>query len=164
MPFIGIISDENTENCIHKELLKNLKLKESSVLFIKEKSIENIKNIKFETIILNRKFKNMELLNKILQNVKYLIINSDIESNFNLLENIRATVITYGFNTKATITASSVNEEEIMICIQRNIKNKNGQILEPQEIKVEIYENVNCTMAIVSLLLIYGKIITDNIE
>ena len=159
MPFIGIISEENTENCIRREILDKLQLNESNVLFIKEKSIENIKNIKFETIIIAREFKKQEMLKNILKNVRYLIINSDIESNLNLLENINTSVITYGFNTKATITASSVEKEEMLLCIQRTLQNKNGKDIEPQEIKIAINENVNCTMAVSTLLLIYGKII-----
>ena len=159
MPFIGIISEENTENCIRREILDKLQLNESNVLFIKEKSIENIKNIKFETIIIARKFKKQEMLKNILKSVKYLIINSDIENNLNLLENINTSVITYGFNTKATITASSVEKEEMLLCIQRTFQNKNGKNIEPQEIKIAINENVNRTMAVSTLLLIYGKII-----
>ena len=38
MPFIGIISEENLENCIRREILDKLGLRESNVLFIKEKS------------------------------------------------------------------------------------------------------------------------------
>ena len=159
MPFIGIISEENVENCIRREILDKLQLRESNVLFIKEKSIENIKNIKFETIIILRQFKKQEVLKKLLENSTYLIINSDIVENLNLLENIKATVITYGFNSKATITASSVGEEEIMLCLQRTIKDKNGKDIEAQEINVPINENTNCTMAVAALLLIYGKII-----
>lgn len=159
MPFIGIISEENVENCIRREILDKLQLRESNVLFIKEKSIENIKNIKFETIIILRQFKKQEMLKKLLENSTYLIINSDIVENLNLLENIKATVITYGFNSKATITASSVGEEEIMLCIQRTLKDKSGKDIEAQEINVPINENTNCTMAVASLLLIYGKII-----
>ena len=64
MPFIGIVSDESVENSIRREILDKLKLSESSILFIKEKSIENIKNIKFDTIILARKFKNKENVRK----------------------------------------------------------------------------------------------------
>ena len=77
----------------------------------------------------------------------------------NLLENIKATVITYGFNSKATITASSVEEEEMMLCIQRSMEDKEGKVIEPQEVKIPLCENVNCTMAIASCLLLYGKII-----
>ena len=127
MPFIGIISEENVENCIRREILDKLQLRESNVLFIKEKSIENIKNIKFETILILRQFNKQEMLKKLLENSTYLIINSDIVENLNLLENIKATVITYGFNSKATITASSVGEEEIMLCLQRTLKDKNGK-------------------------------------
>lgn len=157
MPFIGIISDENVENCIRREILDELKLRESSVLFIKEKSIENIRNIKFETVIIARKFKNMELLKELLKKVKYIIINSDIDTNLQSLDNIQAVVLTYGFNSKATITASSVKEDEILLCIQRNIETKNGETIEPQEIKVELKENPSCTMAIESILLLYKK-------
>ena len=159
MPFIGIISEENLENCIRREILDRLQLRESNVLFIKEKSIENIKNIKFETVIIARKFDKIEYLKKILENSTYLIINSDIENNLNLLENIKATVITYGFNSKATITASSVGEDEMMLCIQRAFQNKNDKLIEVQELKMPVNQNASCTMAISSLLLVYGKII-----
>lgn len=159
MPFIGIVSEESTENCIRREILEKLQLRESSVLFIKEKSIENIKNIKFETIIIAREFRKIENLKKLLEKATYLIVNSDIEENLNLLKDIKATVITYGFNSKATITASSVGEEEMMLCIQRTLQDKNGKNIEPQEIKLSINEDSNCTMAVACILLLYGKII-----
>ena len=157
MPFIGIITDEDKENCIRRRILEKLNLRESSVLFIKEKSIENIKNIKFETILLDREFKNIDMLKLILKNVKYLIVNSDIISNLSILDNLEITVITYGFNSKATITASSVDEEETLICIQRNIVNNQGKNIEPQEIKMKIEKDVDCEMAISAILLIYEK-------
>lgn len=159
MPFIGIISEETTENCIRREILDKLQLRESNVLFIKEKSIENIKNIKFETIIIARKFNKIEHLKKLLENTNYLIVNSDIENNFKILENMKTTVITYGFNSKSTITASSVGEEEILLCIQRMLKDKNGKEIDLQEVIIPINENASCTMAVASLLLLYGKII-----
>lgn len=137
MPFIGIISEEHTENCIHKTIVEQLKLKESSILFIKEKSIENIKNITFETIIITRQFKKVELLKKILEKATYLVVNSDIESNLHLLENIKATIMTYGFNSKASITASSVKEDVVMLCIQRAFQDKEKKTIEPQEIKLD---------------------------
>lgn len=157
MPFIGLITDENKENCIRRHILEKLNLRESSVLFIKEKSIDNIKNIKFETILLDREFKSVELLKKLLKNTKYLIVNSDIISNLNILDNLQITVITYGFNSKATITASSVDEEEVLVCIQRNIVNNQGKSIEPQEIKMKIEKDVNCAMAISAILLIHEK-------
>lgn len=159
MPFIGIIAEESKENCIRRQIIERLNLRESSVLFIKEKSIENIKNIKFETILLDREFKNVEMLKILLKNVKYLVINSDIGCNLNLLDNLEMTVITYGFNSKSTITASSVNEEEVLVCVQRNILDVKKRKIEPQEIKIEMQNDASSTMAITAILLIYGKII-----
>ena len=156
MTFIGIISDEAVENSIRREILEKLKLRESSVLFIKEKSIENIKNIKFETIIIDRKFKNSEILKKILENATYVIINADIKNNLSILENIKATVLTYGFNSKATITVSSVEDEEIILCLQRILQTKSGKNIEPQEIRMPICENANLTMALATIQMLYS--------
>jgi len=157
MPFNGIVTDENKENCIRRHVLEKLNLRESSVLFIKEKSIENIKNIKFETILLDREFENVEMLKRLLKNAKYLIVNSDIVSNLNVLDNLQITVISYGFNSKATITASSVDEDEVLVCVQRNIISSKGKIIEPQEIKMKLEKDVDCAMAISAILLIYEK-------
>lgn len=156
MPFIGIISEENVENCIRKQLEK-LDFKESNVLFIKEKSIENIKNITFETIIITKEFKKEEMLKKLIEKSRYVIINSDIKDNLKMVNTINAKVITYGFNSKATITASSVEDDEIMLCLQKNFTTKNGENIEPEEIKIPIYENTNCSMAIGSMILLYKK-------
>lgn len=155
MPFIGIISEENQENCIRREILNNLDLRESSVLFIKEKSIEDILNIEFETIVIARKFEKIEKLKKLLKNTKYIIVNSDIQTNLKILEDVEASIITYGFNSKATITASSVSDDEVLLCIQRNITTKKGKVIEPQEINVDMIENTNATLAVESVLLIY---------
>lgn len=159
MPFIGIIAEERKSNIIKKQIVERLKIDENLIILIKEKNIENIKNIKFDTIILDRKFNNEKNLKMVLENVKYLIINCDVVKNFNVLNDIEINVITYGFNSKATITASSVGEEEILVCLQRNIINAKKQKVEPQEVKIEIQNDAMSTMAITAILLIYGKII-----
>ena len=159
MPFIGIIAEERKSNIIKKQIVEQLKIDENLIILIKEKNIENIKNIKFDTIILDRKFNNEKNLKMVLENVKYLIINCDVVKSFNVLNDIEINVITYGFNSKATITASSVGEEEILVCLQRNKINAKKQKVEPQEVKIEIQNDAMCTMAITAILLIYGKII-----
>lgn len=159
MPFIGIIAEERKSNIIKKQIVERLKIDENLIILIKEKNIENIKNIKFDTIILDRKFNNEKNLKMVLENVKYLIINCDVVNSFNVLNDIEINVITYGFNSKATITASSVGEEEILVCLQRNIINAKKQKVEPQEVKIEIQNDAMSTMAITAILLIYGKII-----
>lgn len=155
MPFIGVISDEKNENTIRREIVDSLKLRESNVLFIKEKSIENIKNIKFETIVLTRKFKNMEILKKMLANAKYLIVNTDRIKNIDMYKELNLQIITFGFNLKATVTASSVEEDSSLICVGRDIKTIKNRIIEPQEIKIDSSEDMESIMAVVTTLLVY---------
>ena len=149
MFFIGIISEEKNEKYI-KEMLKH-NINNSNVIFINEKNIDNIKNVKFKIIVLNK-----ELINKNLESI-LLILNSDI--NVKLVENLNLKVITYGFNSKATVTASSITEEEMLVCIQRNIVDMYNNKFEPQEINIErnelldIYDN----MYIMCIKILYGK-------
>ena len=158
MPFIGIIAEENNENRIRRFLLQKLDWPESSILCMKEKSIENIKNIRFETILLARQFKNKEALKQILQHTTYLISNVDLKQNWEILKDLELTVITYGFNTKASITASSVEEEQVMVCLQRSMKTKQQKEIEPQEIKMPKLENVSDTMGVAGILWLYDEI------
>ncbi len=158
MPFIGIISEENNENRIRRFLLEKLSWPESSILCIKEKSVENIKNIRFETILLAKQFKNVEALKNILKHTTYLVSNVDIEQNWEILKDLELTVITYGFNSKATITASSVEEDQVMVCLQRTMKTREGKQMEPQEIQMEKLESVNDTMGVTGILWLYDKI------
>lgn len=160
MPFIGIIADEKSENYIRIKLLEKLKINESNVLFIKEKTIENIKNIRFETVLLAREFKDIGALKKLLKNTKYLIVNTDLKNNLKLLGELDVTLITYGFNSKSTITISSVIEDKVLVCLQRNIDDVNKNVIEAQEFEVKVdNENINDVMGITAILLIYGKII-----
>lgn len=156
MPFIGVIADEKNENFIRREIVEKLKLRESSVLFIKEKSIENIKNIKFETIVIARKFKNMEMLKKMLVNTNYLIVNTDRIKSLEIFKEYDLKIYTFGFNSKAVVTASSVSEDGVLICVGKEIEKIGGETVEPQEIKVNTDEEAESVMAVACILLIYG--------
>lgn len=156
MPFIGVIADEKNENFIRREIVEKLKLRESSVLFIKEKSIENIKNIKFETIIIDRKFKNIEILKKMLLNTNYLVINTDRIKSIEMFKEYNLKIFTFGFNSKALVTASSVTEDGVLICVGKEIESIGGKVIEPQEIKVRSDEDAESIMAVACTLLIYG--------
>ena len=52
MSFIGIIASEKQVNEIKKIILKQDKERQLQIIAINSKSIENILNIKFETIII----------------------------------------------------------------------------------------------------------------
>ena len=135
MPFIGVITNQKNENYI-REKLKGI-FKDDNIIFINEKNILNIKNITFETLLIDGIIKNKIQLNKITEKSKYLVVNNDIESQTSKKK------ITYGFNNQSTFTVSSIDEKNIIICLQSNIFNKNEEEIEPQEFKIENNENVD---------------------
>ena len=157
MCFVGIITDEKSKKYINKVIKEQIKTNIFQVIFITEENVENMKNIRFDTIIINKKIDWIDFLKRNLENTK-IILNSDIEFNFNKLKNLNLSIIDYGFNSKSTITLSSNTEDSIQICIQRNIVTKKSKI-EQQEISILKSENSNIydIMIIIILLLIYDK-------
>lgn len=166
MPFIGIVAKENDSNFIKNGINKNAKLNKFEIININTKSIENVKNIKFDIIVINENIEDLlkksKYLEQIISKTYYVIINSDVKNNLSLLKNIGTNIITYGFNAKATITISSVKEESTMLCIQRSINGINKTI-EEQEINIKIEKNnVNKlynVLVIFTILEIYGEIL-----
>lgn len=163
MSFIGIITSRKNEEILKKAILHELKQNEikQNILIINEENLENMKNIKFNSIIINKENNIVEqrkiLLKQIIKNSKYLIINSDIYKKLDIAYNLNITIITYGYNLKATITASSINEEKILLCIQRSIITNNKANIEPKEIYVKILKNdIYTTMAVNATKLIYS--------
>ena len=129
MPFVGIIAKESESNFIKNEVLKNSSLKFEFVN-INRKSVQNVKNIRFETIIINNEISDFLNVSKYLEeliiNAKYIIVNSDIIKNINILKQYNSNIITYGLNQKAMITISSIKNENILIFIQNKLKNINN--------------------------------------
>lgn len=152
MVFIGIVTDLKSENNIKQLLNDNKLLNKNNVIFIKERNIDNIKNVHFDTVIINREFEKTYELNKILKNAKNVIINVDSNVDYGEIDVIDCNLITYGFNSKSSITISSVTEDDVLICVQRNIYNNYGEI-EPQEIKLENNQNYSIYDLIVVLVL-----------
>lgn len=160
MFFIGIISNKNEVNFI-KELTKSID--NITVVEINENSIDNVKNIKFNTILIKEnsnilKYK-IEQIKNILKTTKYIVINSDIEIDLKVLMNTSIRVITYGFNSKSTITTSSITDEDVLVCLQRNITNIEGNIIEPQEILKSNIEKMDVLeiLAIMCIEIIYKE-------
>lgn len=135
MFFIGIITDKNSENNI-KHIMKN-KFNENEIIFLNKENLENFRNVKFDSIIINEDIGEEYILDKILEKSKYILWNSDIHCKSNKIKNICSNVITYGYNSKATVTISSATEENYLIFIQENINDTAGM----QEIKFEKQKN-----------------------
>lgn len=147
MKFIGIIG-------------KNISLKNTNkkinIIKLDEKNIENVKNIKFQIIIINEdlnKFGNeLKYLEKILENVDYIIINSDIYVKIKIRP-FKKKIITYGLNHKATVTISSIKDESVLIDLQREIETLNKNVIEPGEKLVQTADTVNVYEILIKYIL-----------
>ena len=151
MFFIGVITNQKNELYIKNKLSKILPIE--NIIFITEKNISNVKNIKFETIIIDTKINNKIELRKIIANSKYIILNADIETNLEVIQNLNLIIITYGFNNKSTFTVSSIEENNIIICLQRIIFNKKGVEIEPQEYELNVNKNIDKYAAIATFII-----------
>ena len=141
MPLIGIIAKKREIQAIKKEIIgENI-----DIIQITKESIKNIKNIKFDEIIflqnINFEEEEYKYMNEIISKAKYLIINGDIQ--IDALKKIEKPIklITFGFNSKSTITISSISDEKIIVCLQRDIEKSNGEILESQEKQIMTQDN-----------------------
>ena len=141
MFFVGVVTNQKNELYMKNKLCKIMPVE--NIIFITEKNITNIKNIQFETIIIDAKINNKTEIRKIVANSKYVILNSDIDANVEMMNDLKLTVFTYGFNNKSTFTVSSIQEKNMIICLQRIILNKRKRIIEPQEYEIEIEENID---------------------
>jgi len=73
-----------------------------------------------------------EIVPKMAQD-SYLVANADDKEIFPYLSPRKAQLVTYGFNNKACVTASSVTDEGLHICIQRSFTTLDGNTQDPQE-------------------------------
>lgn len=113
---------------------------------------DNEEDVKYNNSILLKKLKAKSIT----------IINADNEKDIKQIEGIKTCIITYGFNTKATITSSSIddNSNSISICQQRALKTLKSKLVEPQEFILNIKkyntQNIYNALVIASLCLIFG--------
>lgn len=157
MTFIGVIANSKCFKNIKQKINEEIKDNTVNLIHINNRSIENIKNIKFETIIIEDKLEKFEpkteILNKIFENIEYLIINTDInqlDEQINKAKNI----VTYGLNQKANITISSISDTDILIYCQKNLMNKKGNKLEIEERRIQKKENKG--LKIYEILILYA--------
>jgi len=157
MSLIGILT-QNQNKAYLKEELKKRKLED--VFFLTESTAQNMRNVKFDTFLLGKKItEKQEMIREIAKGTDYFILNSDVKENLQLLENLDLKIITYGYNQKASITTSSVEDEKVIVCLQRGIKNIYQEEIEPQEIEMKMDESANnsAVLELASLLFLYSK-------
>ncbi len=96
----------------------------------------------------NQKFEKAEYENKVKQVFSLMaekgvaIVNVDDNELIRLLQGMKHRFVTYGFNTKASVTTSSIGDsvfkDGFICCLQRSISARNGRIVEPQEYKLQL--------------------------
>lgn len=143
MFFVAIISDYKEFELLSKKICNNKN--KITLININKESIVNLKNVKFDTIVIMDSIEDLEekeiYLEEMCKDIKYLIINSDITIKTKNLSNIKSDIITLGSNNNATVTFSSIKDENLLISVQRGFKNKNDELIEIGEYVYEINMN-----------------------
>lgn len=125
--------------------------------------IVSIGNLKNEAISLQQ----TEFIKQTYRRIRkqgVLIINGDDEDLPELIRGLITHIVTYGFNPRATITASSVDDSmngaHYIFCLQRTIWNIKGKKVEPHEFSVKLLKHskkdVYNVLAIAGLGLVCG--------
>ncbi len=168
MSFIGVVTSkkENMAFIMLKEIMLKdgyatiYENKQGNILFFKknDKNIGLIEitplmaegllslNLNFQVLIhtfLEDEDYNKLAIRKLFKRTKkFVILNTDEEKSINLIENNNdALIVTYGFNKKSTVTASSfqiTNSINFNFCLQRQLLTLNGDEIEPFEIPITL--------------------------
>lgn len=155
---VGIITNQN--NIIEiEEKIQSYKINEKNIIIITKENVSNIKNVKFDMIIIFDQIEEDEEIKKVVRESKYVLLNSDYKENLKLIdEHTNSYVITFGYNSRASITIISNENDEIILEIQREIDLAKNKKIECQEIKMNnnfakkyIYEEI--AMKILTILL-----------
>lgn len=157
MIFIGVISSKRKFYTLNNLLKEKINIKEAKLIKIDNKSIKNLKSVKFEILIIDSLEKITDeifLINSICNNLKYLIINSDIELDNNLLVGDNTRIITCGLKQKATVTFSSVTDERVLISVQKSIRGytKSIEVGEYSE-KINIGQRTNLNEILLAFII-----------
>ncbi|MDR7870406.1 MAG: hypothetical protein RIN55_06090 [Tissierellaceae bacterium] len=187
--FIGIIEEKQyTINLLKKLLMifnyqldysntKNniflLNKNEINLVLItmKTSEIEFFQNfgIEFHFLVVNifdYEFNKKEIFKYQFKDCNYYIINSDEDNLSSILplDPLNGIVITYGFNSKATMTISSYIIEQVMeasLCLQRDIVTLYGERISPFEFIIEINsknkDHIYSVLAVSILAILLGE-------
>lgn len=89
--------------------------------------------------------KQMRRIFSLLEEKGIAIVNVDDGELIWFLQGMKYYVVTYGFNSKASVTTSSVGDtgfkESFICCLQRTIPARNGLLFEPQEYSIHVEPN-----------------------
>ena len=164
MFFVGIMAENREFDIIKTEAEKRISNTKLNLIQIKSHNIENMQNIKFDSIIIHQELSKLReklyYLEKIMHSAQYVILNMDLNENMDILEGKKGMVITYGLNQKSTVSVSSITEDMILIALQRNVYNCKNKMIEVGEKKVAVQDGnkkIYEELILFILDIIYGK-------
>ena len=164
MSFIGIYTSNKQFKLIKAKIIDCINLNEENIIRIDKQNIENLKNVKFKTIVISKPLEDIgenKYLEKIIKNVKYLVLNGDSDLKLFIDSKEKINLITYGLNHKSTVTLSSINEENILISFQREIVNIYNKRIPMKEISIDLkdykYSKIEDILLVYTLYYIYKR-------
>lgn len=164
MSFIGIYTSSKQFKLIKSKIIDCINLNEENIIRIDKQNIENLKNVKFKTIVISKPLEDIgenKYLEKIIKNVKYLVLNGDLDLKLFIDSKEKINLITYGLNHKSTVTLSSINEENILISFQREIVNIYNKRIPMKEISIDLkdykYIKIEDILLIFAVYYIYKR-------
>lgn len=72
------------------------------------------------------------------RDIKMILVNTDEIDSVRVFGGRRGNLISYGFNSKASVTASSVRDNVVTVCIQRTLPTLSGGKIEQQEFNLTV--------------------------
>lgn len=120
-------------NDVEKFLMNDMHF---DIMIFTSKSDETNENEKPDTVL------SMEKALYLLADKGIVIVNVDDSGLIKLFQNLKHPVVTYGFNTRASVTTSSIGDsldkDGFICCLQKTISANNGALMEPQEYKLKL--------------------------
>ena len=124
---IGVISKDI-------ELINEL-IEYNKVIIITKDNVSKHFNEEIDILVIEDKTIKNKDLELLCNHSKYILVQDNVTLNIKLKR--EANIITFGFNHKSTVTISSISEEKLIICIQREIKSLKNKLIEPQEMMIK---------------------------
>jgi len=117
----------------------------------------------FDVLIINDLHKQAAKVLEHMPTDSFVLINTDKRGSYSRIRRYSGTLITYGLNQKACITASSIIDDDttlggqMQVCIQRSFPTISGECAAVQEFPVHMHAfGVEATLALVGMMLVCG--------
>ena len=179
---VSIIDSSNLAELDYQRIrsyLRELEKNSTEVLIMKtdiwDVNKDFFNNLHFDIMIYTNKAENLNEINmarreqmmrkifSLLDEKGIAIVNIDDCDINEFLQGMSNYIVTYGFNPKASITASSIGDtvfkEGFICCQQKVISAKNGMLIEPQEYRIDMKAgefDVNSVLAAVTFAIVNG--------